>query len=145
MSLVYKCPQNYVFNPETSFCKRKQQEGDCMKIQCNPDEIFSSYGTSKRYFGYCRFGSGPYSYGVEVHRCPDGTQFDGKTCSFQCPGEGRFPDTTDNRTYYECYYVGEQLTAATQVCPYGRVFNPKLFVCVTEATQPITSSTTAGR
>ncbi|XP_062555445.1 uncharacterized protein LOC134220403 [Armigeres subalbatus] len=144
-SSVYKCPTNYVFNPETNFCKRKQKEADCMKVTCNPDEIFSRYGTSNRFFGYCRYpGMGPFSYDVSIYKCPDGTIFDGKTCSFECPAEGRFPDASDNRGYYECYFLeDEKLTAVYQQCPSGRVFDAKLGSCI-QNVQTTTGSTISG-
>ncbi|KXJ80516.1 hypothetical protein RP20_CCG023925 [Aedes albopictus] len=131
MSSVYKCPSNYVFNPATNFCKRKVQESDCMKVKCSPEVIFSAYGTSKRFFGYCRYGSGLYPYETEVHRCPEGTEFNGKTCAFQCPAEGRFPDSSNQRGFYECYYLdNEALTAVYQTCPVDKVYDSKLSTCV---------------
>ncbi|XP_062541815.1 uncharacterized protein LOC134209801 [Armigeres subalbatus] len=150
MSLVYKCPNNYVFNPETNFCKRKQKEEDCMKVTCNVDEIFSRYGTSKRFFGYCRFyNMGPYSYEVEIHKCPEGTLFNGKTCSFECPAEGRFPNVADTRGYYECYFsANDTLSAVYQQCPSGKVYEEKRGSCVqdvqTTVTTPIGLSSTPG-
>lgn len=142
-SSVYMCPKNYVFNPETNLCKRKQQEGDCMKVTCRPEEIFSAYGTSKRFFGYCRYGGqGPYPYETEIYRCPEGTEFNGKTCSFQCPDEGRFPDNANPRGYYECYYSdSDELIANSQICPSDRVYDAKLFTCVLEVltTYPTTT------
>lgn len=144
MSSVYKCPSNYVFNPETNFCKRKQQESDCVKVKCSPEVIFSAYGTNKRFFGYCRYGSGLYPYDVEIHRCPEGTEFNGKTCSFQCPAEGRFPDSSNERGYYECYYSdNEQLAAVHQVCSSDKVFDAKLATCIQQQ-MTTTRATTTG-
>ncbi|KXJ80517.1 hypothetical protein RP20_CCG023926 [Aedes albopictus] len=142
-SSVYKCPNNYVFNPETNFCKREQQESDCMKVNCSPEVIFSAYGTSKRFFGYCRYSSGPYPYDKEVHKCPEGTEFNGKSCAFQCPAEGRFADTSNERGYYECYYSdNEELVAVFRMCPADKVYSTKVSTCIQQVTT--TPVTTAG-
>ncbi|KXJ83659.1 hypothetical protein RP20_CCG003601 [Aedes albopictus] len=142
-SSVYKCPKNYVFNPETNLCKRQLQESDCMKVECSPGVTFSAYGTSKRFFGYCRYSSGPYPYEKEIHRCPEGTEFTGKKCAFQCPAEGRFANTSNERGYYECYYSDdEELVAVSQMCPADKVYSAELSTCIQQVTT--TPATTTG-
>ncbi|XP_065090572.1 uncharacterized protein LOC135711631 [Ochlerotatus camptorhynchus] len=141
MSLVYKCPEGYVLNPDTFFCKQQQKKEDCMKVVCNPNEIFSSYGSSKRFFGYCTFYSSPVASSVKVYKCAEGTEFDGKSCVYKCSAEGRFPDSANERTYYECYYSGDALKATAQVCPYGTSFNQTLSTCISIPTTTIVPTT----
>ena len=50
--------------------------------------------------------------------------------TFQCPGEGYFPDPGDCRTFYRCVdWGGSGLTAFSFQCGEGTVFDPAINVC----------------
>lgn len=129
MSDVYQCPEGYVFNPETTLCKAKTSEADCMRISCNKDEILSRYGTSKQFFGYCTIYDYILPSMIRVGRCSAGTEFDGRTCVFKCTAAGRFPDSDDPAVFHECWENGSGFESGTSTCGFGKKFDAEKGVC----------------
>lgn len=130
MSSVLQCPTGEVFDPEASACKQPTGPEDCMKITCDVNELFSRYGTSKHFYGHCEMYAGLMSTTyTRVYKCPDGTTFNGKGCSYGCPEVGRFGDSTDPSVYYECYEEG--VDAIRSTCPVGKVFDTARKACRT--------------
>ncbi|XP_001662772.2 uncharacterized protein LOC5576618 [Aedes aegypti] len=131
-SSVYECPPNYVYNAETTLCKQKIYAADCVTVKCDPNKIFVSYGTSKKYYAFCQFEN-DVAKSIQVLKCPDNCNFDGNSCLFKCPGTGNYAHM-DPAKYYQCYYSGAVLTFTTQTCPSGKNYDKDLRVCVTPKT-----------
>ncbi|XP_039435120.1 uncharacterized protein LOC120417226 [Culex pipiens pallens] len=130
MSSVVQCPMGEVFDPDASACKLPAVPEDCMKIKCDVNELFSRYGTSKSFYGYCEMNAGLLSTTyIRIFKCPDGTTFNGKGCSYGCPEVGRFGDSSDPSVYYECYEQG--VDAIRNTCPVGKVFDTARKACRT--------------
>ncbi|KAL1394491.1 hypothetical protein pipiens_011916 [Culex pipiens pipiens] len=129
-SEVYQCPGDSVFNPDTLECRKRENDAQCMVINCKANEVFSKYGTSERFFGYCAMQVG-YATAVRVFRCAEGTKFDGQKCVYDCTTEGRFADVRSQYIWYECVRnEAGQLESITNKCPWGRVVDINLGVCI---------------
>ncbi|EDS39880.1 conserved hypothetical protein [Culex quinquefasciatus] len=126
MSDVAMCPAGYVYNPETSMCKKKLSDEDCIRIECDADEVLSPYGESKRYFGFCQL-EGAMSINIRMYQCPDDTKFNGKGCVYECTAVGRFGVDSDPSVFYTCFEVGGE--AMLEKCPVGKTFDKSKGVC----------------
>lgn len=132
------CPGDTVFNPEfksDSPCKVKvNDETDCPQVDCTESTIFKHYGTSEKYFAYCREApdstvDNPKEMIVSMFKCVEGTSFDGAQCVFQCKEEGNFANPLSSSTYYQCYYSDEVLVGRMLMCPSGSQFDGNLQSC----------------
>ncbi|XP_052563474.1 uncharacterized protein LOC128092802 [Culex pipiens pallens] len=126
---VYRCPDGFVFNPETTLCKLKKSDADCMKISCNKNEILSPYGTSKQFFGFCMIFDYIVPSMIRVGKCSPGTEFDGHKCVYKCTAAGRFPDSEDPTVFYECWENGSGFESGSSICNSGKTFDAETGVC----------------
>ncbi|EDS39885.1 conserved hypothetical protein [Culex quinquefasciatus] len=127
MSDVYQCPSGYVFNPETTFCKKKQTDEDCIKLDCRQKTALTPFGNSKKYFAFCN-PMGISTYDIRVYQCPAEMEFNGKTCVFKCPDEGLFAMVSNSKVYYDCAAAGEDGVA--EVCEEELVYDSVTKFCV---------------
>lgn len=97
------CPEGYVFSLTTKDCFRSARATDCITITCDPTKIFSRFGTNNLYYGRCMVDDKGDVTDVAVYKCTDGATFDGKTCKFACPRDGKFADSNNPNRYIFCY------------------------------------------
>ncbi|XP_062557713.1 uncharacterized protein LOC134222569 [Armigeres subalbatus] len=132
------CATGTVFDPEfqsSSPCKTTNDtEADCLQVDCTETTVFKRYGTSTKYFAYCRAAADSTEaepkWIVSVFKCAAQTSFDGTQCAYQCVEEGNFANPASTTSYYQCYYSDGVLIGRTLACTNGRVFNDLLKICL---------------
>ncbi|XP_039435160.1 uncharacterized protein LOC120417272 [Culex pipiens pallens] len=138
---VYTCPQGYVFNLDTAHCVQRVN-GSCSTVVCSRKSVLIPYGDSKQFYAYCDYTADRNNPTILMFKCPIGALFNGVNCEFQCPSEGKFPNSSNPTLYYECYRVGKNRRLASRLikCSNGSWFNGKTLRCesgVTEANTTI--------
>ncbi|XP_058461952.1 uncharacterized protein LOC131436961 [Malaya genurostris] len=126
----YFCPTGYVFNPLTGICKKSSSASDCLVIKCPAATGYGSYGTSKTYYGYCIYETGPALSQILMYKCSTGATFDGSNCVYKCSKVGNFANTNDKNTYYQCYVSSGKWVSELVKCPSGKSFDASLQICV---------------
>ncbi|XP_058463023.1 uncharacterized protein LOC131437585 [Malaya genurostris] len=133
ISDLYNCPTGYVYNPVTGLCKRNSSASDCVVIKCPSASGYGSYGTNKTLYAYCRYAGTPAVLTQTiVFKCAPNSAFDGSTCVYQCSKEGKFENTVNKSTYYECSILGGKWVSTLNNCPTNKKFDPTKQVCVTQ-------------
>lgn len=127
------CPEGYVYKSTTEQCIRSARPIDCQTLKCDNTKLFSRFGMNTMYYGYCYQPLEDPLPGdtlrVDIYKCTEGSKFDGNTCVYTCPREGRFPDTSNKNRYFDCYRsIAGPLTYEIKICLTGN-FNPDKSRC----------------
>lgn len=123
---TYQCPSGYVYNPTTNLCKRRLWITDCPNINCaNNKNRNIPYPGNPGYYVYCMYIDNALT--PLVFQCSDPVNLafnqNTQTCEINCKTEGRFANSGDCTSYYECYYSGFRLVGREQTCLYGFIYN----------------------
>ena len=125
------CPDGEIFSEVTSRCKKPSSSAECMTVNCATsmgNGVFSPYGISKKYFAYCDTPAHPNDLeNISMYQCANGAEFDRtpsvSKCIFRCKSIGKFENSLDQSTYYNCYSSGKDATGKLEECPNGWHFH----------------------
>lgn len=125
-----ECGENSSYNSKVRRCAPPHVTSNpCNVINCrNGSSAFEPYPSNSQYFYNCVEKSTKEMSGKQpvMYRCPStltGTPaaFGNGTCTYSCPGRGRYEVTDSRYNFIEC--SAARAIGRLEECPYGHEFN----------------------